>query len=100
MNVIDRLRRWEGIVFGFILGIAATAVGSMAYNEVKGFLHVSHWKRSLHNGQLDEIASLMEEELEVAVAAMKDGVPLELSTYLATQYMPKLYAHQMDYSMN
>ncbi len=100
MKVIDRLRRWEGIVFGFMIGVVATFVGSMAYNEINGFLHVSHWKRSLHNQQLDEIASLMEEELEVATAAMEDGIPLELSTYLATQYMAKLYAHQMDYSMS
>jgi uncharacterized protein YjbI with pentapeptide repeats len=100
MNVIDRLRRWEGIVFGFVIGVVATFVGSMAYNEINGFLHVSHWKRALHNRQLDEIAALMEEELEIAAAAMKDEIPLDLSTYLATQYMAKLYAHQMDYSMN
>jgi uncharacterized protein YjbI with pentapeptide repeats len=41
----------------------------------------------------------MEEELAAARTAMEDGVPLELSHYLATQYMPMLYAHHMDYAM-
>ena len=83
MTFIDRLGRWEGMIFGFILGIAATIVGSMAYNEVHGLLRVNHLKRSLHNKQLDEIATLMEDELAAATNAMKDGVPLELSHYLA-----------------
>ena len=99
MNLMDRLTRWEGIIFGFVLGVAATVVGSMAYNEVQGWMQVSHWKRSLHNEQLDEIAILMEEDLAAATSAMKDGEPLELSHYLAFQYMPRLYAHHMDYAM-
>jgi uncharacterized protein YjbI with pentapeptide repeats len=99
MTFIDKLGRWEGTVFGFILGIAATAVGSMAYNEVNGLLRVSHLKRSFHNNQLDEIATLLEDELAAATTAMKDGVPFELSHYLAHQYMPRLYAHHMDYAM-
>ncbi len=99
MKLMDRLSRWEGIIFGFILGIAAAVVGSMAYNEVQGWMQVSHWKRSLHNEQLDEIAILMEEELAAATAAMNDGEPLEISHYLASQFMPRLYAHHMDYAM-
>ena len=99
MTFMDRLTRWEGIVFGFILGIAATVVGSMAYNQINGLMHVSHWKRSLHNRQLEEIAALMEEELAVAKSAMEDGVPLDVSHYLATRYMPMLYAHHMAYAM-
>jgi len=98
MTFIDKLGRWEGMIFGFILGIAAATVGSMAYNEVNGLLRVNHLKRSLHNSQLDEIATLMEEELATATNAMKDGVPLEISHYLALQYMPRLYAHHMDYA--
>jgi uncharacterized protein YjbI with pentapeptide repeats len=98
MTFIDKLGRWEGMIFGFILGIAAATVGSMAYNEINGLLRVNHLKRSLHNNQLDEIATLMEEELAAATNAMKDGVPLELSHYLALQYMPRLYAHHMDYA--
>jgi len=98
MTFIDKLGRWEGMIFGFILGIAAATVGSMAYNEINGLLRVNHLKRSLHNNQLDEIATLMEEELATATSAMKDGVPLELSHYLALQYMPRLYAHHMDYA--
>ena len=99
MTFIDKLGRWEGTIFGFILGIAAAAVGSMAYNEVHGLLRVSHLKRSFHNNQLDEIATLLEDELAEATNAMKDGVPLDLSRYLALQYMPRLYAHHMDYAM-
>ncbi len=30
---------------------------------------------------------------------MKDGQPLEISNYLAFHFMPKLYAHHMDYAM-
>jgi len=99
MTFIDKLGRWEGMIFGFILGIAAAAVGSMAYNQVNGLFHISHLKRSLHDNQLDEIATLLEEELAEASLAMKDGVPLDLSEYLALQYMPRLYAHHMDYAM-
>jgi uncharacterized protein YjbI with pentapeptide repeats len=99
MNISERFSRWEGIVFGFILGIAATVVGSMAYSQINGLMHVSHWKRSLHNRQLEEVATLMEEELTVAMLAMEDGVPLEMSHYLATRYMPKLYGHHMGYAM-
>ncbi len=98
MQFIDRLTRWEGMIFGFIAGIAFTAVASMAFNEIYGLLSVSHWKRSLHNRKIARIAELMEEELAVANAAMKDGVPIELSHYLATRYMPKLYAHHMRYA--
>jgi uncharacterized protein YjbI with pentapeptide repeats len=96
---MDRLTRWEGIVFGFMLGVAATVVLSMAYNEINGLFRVSHWKRSLHNHNLEELAALMEEELATARAAMEDGVPLKLSHYLATEYMPMLYDHHMDYAM-
>ena len=99
MTFMDRLMRWEGIVFGFMLGIAATVVGSMAYNQVNGLMHVSHWKRSLHDQRLDEVAALMEEELAAAMLAMEDGVPLEVGHYFATTYMPKLYAHHMAYAM-
>lgn len=98
MTFIDRLGRWEGMIFGFVLGIAAATVSSMAYNEIHGLLRVNHFKRSIHNNQLDEIATLMEEELAAATSAMKDGVPLDLSHYLALQYMPRLYAHHMDYA--
>jgi len=99
MTFLDRLTRWEGIVFGFMIGVAATVVASMAYNEVNGLFRVSHLKRSLHNQNLDELASIMEEELAIARSAMEDGVPLKLSHYLASQYMPMLYAHHMDYAM-
>ena len=99
MNFSERFSRWEGIIFGFMLGIAATVVGSMTYNQINGLMHVSHWKRSLHNRQLEEIAALMEEELAVAMLAMEDGVPLEISHYLATRYMPMLYSHHMEYAM-
>lgn len=99
MTFLDRLTRWEGIVFGFMLGVAATVVASMAYNEIHGLFRVSHWKRSLHNRNLSEIANLMEQELATARTAMEDDAPLELSHYLATQYMPMLYAHHMDYAM-
>jgi uncharacterized protein YjbI with pentapeptide repeats len=98
MQFIERFTRWEGIVFGFMLGVAATVVGSMAYNEIAGTLRVSHLRRSLHNNQLEEIAELMEEELAAAATAMKDGRPLEISSYLAFHYMPKLYDHHMDYA--
>jgi uncharacterized protein YjbI with pentapeptide repeats len=87
------------MIFGFILGVTATVIGSMAYNEVAGFLAVSQFKRSLHNQQLDELSALMEAELATATSAMADGLPLELSHYLATQYMPRLYAHHMTYAM-
>ena len=99
MSFMERLTRWEGIVFGFIIGVVAPVVGSMGYNEISGTLRVSHLKRSLHNNQLEEIATLMEEELAAATTAMKDGRPLEISNYLAFHYMPKLYAHHMDYAM-
>ncbi|MEJ2189970.1 MAG: pentapeptide repeat-containing protein, partial [Acidobacteriota bacterium] len=99
MKLLERLARWEGMVFGFLIGIAATVAASMAYNEVNGFLHVSHWRRSLHNGLVREIAILMEDELETAEAALQDGAPLDLSHYLAYEYMPRLYAHQMAYAM-
>ena len=99
MNFSERFSRWEGIVFGFILGIAATVIGSMTYNQINGLMHVSHWKRSLHNRQLEEIAVLMEEELAAAMLAMEDRVPLEISHYLATRYMPMLYSHHMEYAM-
>ena len=98
MKIVDRLAHWEGIIFGFLIGIAATVVASMAYNEVNSFLHLSHWRRSLHNGEVREIAILMEEELETSTAALQDGVPLDLSHYLAYEYMPRLYAHQMAYA--
>jgi uncharacterized protein YjbI with pentapeptide repeats len=99
MNFNEQFSRWEGVIFGFMLGIAATVVGSMAYNQINGLMHVSHWKRSLHNRQLEEIAALMEEELAAAMLAMEDGVPLEISHYLATRYMPILYGHHMEYAM-
>jgi uncharacterized protein YjbI with pentapeptide repeats len=86
------------MIFGFIAGIAFTVVVSMVFNEVAGLLTVSHWKRSLHNRQVDKLAELMEKELDVASAAMNDGKPLQLSHYLATRYMPKLYAHHMKYA--
>ena len=79
MSFVQRLTQWEGIVFGFIVGIAATVVGSMAYNEISGTLRVSHLRRSLHNNQLEEIATLMEQELAAATTAMKDGRPLQIS---------------------
>ena len=99
MNLIEWVARWEGVVFGFLLGIAATVVGSMAYNEVHSLLHLSHWKRSLHDGQVREVAILMEGELDVAATAMEDGTPLDLSHYLAFEFMPRMYAHQMAYAM-
>jgi len=99
MNVSQRFSRWEGIIFGFMLGVAVTVVGSMAYNEIHGFLRVSHLKRSLHDRRLEEVATIMEDELATAMSAMKDGAPLELSRYLALQYMPQLYAHHMAYAM-
>jgi uncharacterized protein YjbI with pentapeptide repeats len=98
MHFIERFTRWEGIVFGFMIGVAATAVASMAYNEIAGTLRVSHLKRSLHNNQLEDFATILEEELATATTAMKDGTPLEISNYLAFHYMPKLYAHHMDYA--
>jgi len=99
MHFIERFTRWEGIVFGFIIGVTATVVGSMAYNEINGTLRVSHLKRSLHNNQLAEIAALLEGELATASTAMKDGQPIEISNYFAFHFMPKLYAHHMDYAM-
>jgi len=99
MTILDRLTHWEGIVFGFMIGVAATVVASMAYNEINGLFRVSHWKRSLHNQTLDDLASIMEEELAIARTAMEDGVPLEVSHYLAIRYMPMLYAHHMDYAL-
>lgn len=99
MNFSQQISRWEGIIFGFMLGVAATVLGSMAYNQINGLMHVGHWKRSLHNHQLEEIAALMEEELAAAMLAMEDGVPLEISHYLATRYMPMLYGHHMEYAM-
>lgn len=99
MSFVDRFARWEGMVFGFMLGVAAAAVGSMAYNQVRGYLNVSHFERSMRNGRLNAVASVMEEQLAQAGAAMRDGAPLEISHYLAFQYMPRLYAHQMDYAM-
>jgi uncharacterized protein YjbI with pentapeptide repeats len=99
MHFIERLTRWEGIVFGFVIGVAVTVVGSMAYNEIAGTLRVSHFRRSLHDNQLEEIAAIMEEELAAASSAMKDRLPLAISDYLAFHYMPKLYAHHMDYAM-
>lgn len=98
MHFMERFTRWEGIVFGFIIGVATTAVGSMAYNEIAGTLRVSHLKRSQHNNQLEEIAAVLEEELALASTAMKDNRPLEISNYLAFHFMPKLYAHHMDYA--
>lgn len=98
MMVFERLTRWEGIIFGFMLGVAATVLGSMAYNEIHGLFRLSHWQRSLHDQDLEGLASLMEEELATAAAAMEDGVPLELSHYLAFQFMPKFYAHHMDFA--
>jgi uncharacterized protein YjbI with pentapeptide repeats len=99
MHFIERFSRWEGILFGFVIGITATVVGSMAYNEINGMLRVSHLKRSLHNNQLEEIAAFLEGELATATTAMKDGRPLEISNYFAFHFMPKLYAHHMDYAM-
>ncbi|MCW9079688.1 MAG: pentapeptide repeat-containing protein, partial [Gammaproteobacteria bacterium] len=99
MHFIERLNRWEGILFGFIIGVTATVVGSMAYNEINGLLRVSHLKRSFHNDQLEEIATFLEAELATATTAMKDGQPLEISNYFAFHFMPKLYAHHMDYAM-
>jgi len=99
MGFIDRLARWEGIVFGFMLGVGAAAATSMAYHELRGLAEVSQWKRASSNRHLDQIATLMEEELAAATAAMKDGVPLDISSYLAFQYLPRLYAHHMDYAM-
>ncbi|MGD9253526.1 MAG: pentapeptide repeat-containing protein [Holophagae bacterium] len=98
MTFLDRLRQWEGMIFGFVVGIAFTVVASMAFNELNGFLSVSQWKRSLHNRQLDKLAQLMEEELRIAMTAMDDATPLQLSHYLATQFMPQLYAHHMKYA--
>jgi uncharacterized protein YjbI with pentapeptide repeats len=98
MHFIERFSRWEGIVFGFIIGVAATVVASMAYNEIAGTLRVSHLKRSLHNNQLEEFAAILEQELATASTAMKDGRPLQISNYLAFHFMPKLYAHHMDYA--
>jgi uncharacterized protein YjbI with pentapeptide repeats len=71
----------------------------MIYHEVRGFVEVSQWKRAASNRNLDKIATLMEDELNAATAAMRDGVPLEISQYLAFQYMPRLYEHQMDYAL-
>ena len=51
------------------------------------------------NNQLEEIAAFLEGELATATTAMKDGRPLEISNYLAFHFMPKLYAHHMDYAM-
>jgi uncharacterized protein YjbI with pentapeptide repeats len=99
MHFIERFTRWEGIVFGFIIGVTATVVASMAYNEINGMVRVSHLKRSFHNNQLEEIAAFLEAELATASTAMKDGRPLEISNYLAFHFMPKLYAHHMDYAM-
>ena len=99
MHFIERFSRWEGIVFGFMVGVAATVVGSMAYNEIAGTLRVSHLRRSLHNNQLEEIAAILEGELATASTAMKDDRPLQISNYLAFHFMPKLYAHHMDYAM-
>lgn len=98
MQFIERFTRWEGIVFGFMLGVAATVVGSMAYNEIVGTLRMSHLRRSLHNNRLEEFATLLEEELAAAATAMKDDKPLDISNYLAFHFMPKLYDHHMDYA--
>ena len=47
MQFIERFTRWEGMVFGFMLGVVATVVGSMAYNEIAGTLNgdgTEDWK--------------------------------------------------------
>ena len=96
MHFIERFSRWEGIIFGFIIGVTATVVGSMAYNEINGMLRISHLKRSLHNNQLEEIAARRPLPVLVEKPVFTDPGDLPRLEALARDY-PALVWVAMEY---
>jgi len=100
MNVWTRAQRFEGMVFGFVVGVVVALLGSAAWHQATGLLHVSAWRRAVETQNLPRIAELLEQEVALAEQAMADGRPLPASEHLAFELMPRLYRHQMEYAVD
>jgi len=97
MSLGQRLMRWEGMVFGFILGVVVTIAGNLAYHEITCQLRLSAWQRAIENHHVGRVADLMEATLATARTALEEGGPLAFSEYLSAVFMGHLYEHQMAF---
>ena len=98
MTVIERLQRFEGMIFGFVMGVGATVLAIFLWHQAVGLTHVSAWKRAVADQNLERIAALLDEEVALAETAFEDGRPLAVSEHLAFGFAPTLYRHHMRYA--
>ena len=99
MSRMAWLQRWEGMVFGFVLGFCACIACSLGYHEAKALKRLSVWERSVEVRHLERSAALIDRHLQVAMEAIADGRPLATSRYLAFELMGRLYEHHMAYGL-
>jgi|GEM_PF-3379256 len=93
------VERWEGVVFGFVLGFCACVACSLGYHEARALKRLSVWERSVEERHLERSADLIERHLHLAIEAIADGRPLATSHHLAFEVMDRLYRHHMAYSI-
>ncbi len=98
MTVIERLQRFEGMIFGFVMGAGVTVLTIFLWHQAVGLTHLSAWKRAIADQHLERIAALLDEEVALAETAFEDGRPLAVSEHLAFGFAPTLYRHHMRYA--
>jgi uncharacterized protein YjbI with pentapeptide repeats len=99
MKLGDRLQRFEGMVFGFVIGVALAFLAIFLWHQARGLYHISAWQRAVETQNLEQLASLLEREVTLAETAFEDDQPLPISEHLAFEFMPRLYRHHMRYAM-
>jgi len=98
MTVIERLQRFEGMVFGFVMGAGVTVLAIFLWHQAVGLTHLSAFKRAVADQNVERLAALLDEEVALAETAFEDGHPLEASEHLAFGFAPTLYRHHMRYA--
>lgn len=99
MKLSDRLQRFEGMVFGFVIGVAVTFLAIFLWHQARGLYHISAWQRAVETQNLERLASLLDREVTLAETAFEDDQPLPISEHLAFEFMPRLYGHHMRYAI-
>jgi uncharacterized protein YjbI with pentapeptide repeats len=98
MTLIERLQRFEGMIFGFMMGAGLAVLAIFLWHQAVGMTHVSAWKRAVADQNLARIAALLDDEVTLAETAFADGRPLAVSEHLAFDFAPTLYRHHMRYA--
>lgn len=90
--------RWESLLFGLVLGVAATVAAEAVYHQVTGMVRLSVWKRAVTQSQHERMTKLLEQLVATSDAGMKDGMPTATTEFLAKSFLTRLYEHQMAYA--